>query len=117
MPTYHVCKGFVPFQVATLIPTKLQAGKYKSGDITSPQVDELAARAKDGHVRLALTNIDPNRLANVHVRTGGISAKSVRGEVLRARQVDTLSTFEAPNAVSPMPFGVEAGNGELMPHL
>ena len=116
-PTYYVYKMYVPFQDAAFIPTNLQTGEYKLGDITMPQVDALAARAKDGHVWLALTNIDPNRPADVHARVEGTAAKSARGEVLTAPQVDSVNTFEAPNAVVPKPFSIAAANGELVLHL
>src|ERR1051325_11553929 len=35
-PTYHVFRMYVPFQDATFVPVKLDAGSYKHGDIELP---------------------------------------------------------------------------------
>ena len=112
-PTYYVYKMYIPFQDATLLPISLAPGEYKFEEIAMPQVHVLAARAKDGHVWLALTNVDPNRLAKIHVRVEGISAKSASGDVMTAPQVDSVNTFDAPNTVVPKPFRAQGSGGEL----
>lgn len=112
-PTYHVYKLYVPFQDAQLIPVRLQAGEYRSGDITLPQVDGIAARGKDGRVWLALTNLDPNREAMVGAQVQGIAAKAAMGQVLTAPKVDSVNTFDNPSAVAPRPFRAIAKGGVL----
>jgi alpha-N-arabinofuranosidase len=60
-PTYHVHKMYVPFQDATVIPVEFDAGAYTFEGITLPRVDAIAAKAKDGKIWLAVTNVDPNQ--------------------------------------------------------
>ncbi len=115
-PTYHVYKMYVPFQDAQLIPLKLDAGTYTAGTITLPQVDALAARAKDGTIWLALTNLDPNHEALVPV-VGAGAMRSAVGEVLTAPRVDSVNTFEASGVVTPKPFSARATNGKLQLRL
>jgi alpha-N-arabinofuranosidase len=112
-PTYHVYKMYVPFQDAQLLPVKLAAGTYAFGDIKLPQVDAIAARDKDGHIWLALTNLDPNREVTVDYDTAGSKATAAIGEVLTAAKVDTVNSFDAPVAVTPVPYRVVAANGRL----
>jgi alpha-N-arabinofuranosidase len=112
-PTYYVYKMYVPFQDAQSIPLKLQAGEYTFGDTILPRVDGVAARGKDGKVWLALTNVDPNRPAVIDADVTGVSPRSAVGEVLTAERVDTVNTFEHPNAVIPKPVSVQAAGGKL----
>lgn len=112
-PTYYVYQMYVPFQDAQLIPVKLQAGEYRLGDITLPQVDGIAARGKDGRVWLALTNLDPNREVIVGAQVQGIVAKRAEGRVLTAPKVDSVNTFETPSTVVPRPFRANAKDGAL----
>jgi len=116
-PTYHVYKMYVPFQDATLVPTSFEPGEYKLGDISMPEFDAIAARAKDGHIWLALTNIDPNRPGDIDVQMEGVVTKSVIGEELTATRVDSVNTFDAPNAVTPKPFTAQATRGKMVLHL
>lgn len=113
-PTYHVYHMYVPFQDAQLIPVKLQHGEYKEGDIVLPQVDGIAARGKDGHVWIALTNLDPNREASIEAGVAGLAAKSAKGEVLTAAAVSSVNTFTAPSSVVPRPYRAETTNGKLV---
>ena len=112
-PTYHVYKLYVPFQDAMSLPVTFNAGEYKFGAITLPRVDAIAARAKDGKVWLSLTNLDPNNSADVSANVAGISAARAVGEVLTAEAVDTINTFERPNAVTPSPVSVSAADGKI----
>ena len=112
-PTYYVYKMYVPFQDATFLPVSLETSEYKLGSVTIPKVHAIAARAKGGHVWLALTNVDPNQPEDIHVRLAGISPKSVTGEVLTAPRVDAVNTFTAPNTVLPKPFTAQSASGEL----
>ncbi len=61
-PTYHAFKMYVPFQDATALPLKLSnVPDYKLGEMSVPAVSATAAKAKDGHVYLALVNANPNK--------------------------------------------------------
>ena len=112
-PTYHVYKMYVPFQDATFIPVTFDAGKYSHGDITLPRIDAIAAQDASGKVWLALTNVDPNQPAEIDVSLNGITAKSAVGETLTAPKVDSVNTFEQPNAVAPKPGSAKVDGGKL----
>lgn len=116
-PTYHIYKMYVPFQDAQFIPVTYDAGSYTFGGVTLPQVDILAARATDGRVWMALTNIDPNRSASVNAKIAGMAVNSATGEVLTADRVDAVNTFGAKAAVAPAPYRANASNGSLILEL
>jgi alpha-L-arabinofuranosidase len=116
-PTYHVHKLYLPFQEAQLIPVTFDAGTYTFGDVTIPQVDIIAARAKDGQVWLALTNVDPSRPASVTANVAGMTATLATGEVLTAERIDSINTFEAKTSVAPVPYRATAAGGNLVLQL
>src|SRR6185503_14278517 len=100
-PTYHVFKMYVPFQGATVIPVTFDAGTYTNGDITLPRVDAIAAKDPSGKLWLERTNVDPNNAVEIEVSVTGINANSATGETLTSPKVDSVNTFDAPNAVKP----------------
>lgn len=112
-PTYHVFKMYVPFQDATFVPVTFNAGTYTHGDMTLPRVDAIAARDAAGRLWLALTNVDPNRPAEIEASLSGVTATSVSGETLTAPKVDSVNTFEAPNTVVPKPVSAQVQGGRL----
>jgi alpha-L-arabinofuranosidase len=116
-PTYHVHKLYVPFQDAQLVPVTFAPGTYKFGDLTLPQIDGIAAKAKDGDVWLAITNIDPNQMVDVSAAVQGLSVTSAVGEVLTAPKVDSINTFGAPDTVSTKPVRFLANGGKLVLRL
>lgn len=107
-PTYHVYRMYVPFQDAQLIPVTYPAGEYEFGAIKLPQIDAIAARAQDGKVWLALTNLDPAREAIVSPQIAGSKGISAEGHILTAPQVDSVNSFQAPDTVTPRPLTVRA---------
>jgi alpha-N-arabinofuranosidase len=112
-PTYHVFKMYVPFQEATFVPVTFDAGSYTHGDITLPRVDAIAAKDAAGRPWVAITNVDPNQAVEVELNIAGLTAKSASGETLTAPKVDSVNTFEAPNAVVPKPISAKAQGGKL----
>src|SRR6202012_2680147 len=84
-PTYYVYRMYVPFQDAQLIPVRFDAGSYVFGKISLPRVDAIAARAKNGKLWLALTNVDPHPAGRVEVTAGGLSQAS--GQMLSSPKV------------------------------
>ncbi|HEY8536412.1 MAG TPA: alpha-L-arabinofuranosidase C-terminal domain-containing protein [Vicinamibacterales bacterium] len=103
-PTYHVFRMYVPFQDAAFVPVTFDAGTYTHDGITLPRVDAIAARATDGTLWLALTNLDPNRPAEIAARVAGVTPRSAEGETLTAPAVDSVNTFDAPDTVAPKPI-------------
>jgi len=112
-PTYYAFKMYVPFQDAHFIPVELQHGEYRHDEISTPQVDGIAAKGKDGHIYLALVNIDPNKSVTVKPSLKGITIKSVTGQVLTAPAVDSINSFDAPEHVKPQPFSAAVNDHGL----
>jgi alpha-N-arabinofuranosidase len=113
-PTYYAFQMYIPFQDATYLPAEVSSPDYKSGDITMPAVDVSAARGKDGHVHIALVNLDPNRPATVSMKLAGVKARSASGKVLTAKAMDAHNTFEQPNAIAPSAFKGTRRGDELV---
>jgi len=112
-PTYHVFKMYVPFQDSTFIPVTFNAGTYTNGDITLPHVDAIAGKDTSGKLWLELTNVDPNNAVEIEASIAGLNVKSASGETLSAPKVDSVNTFDAPNAVTPKPASVKVQGGKL----
>jgi alpha-N-arabinofuranosidase len=110
-PTYHVFRMYVPFQDATSLPVKFDAGRYTEGTLTMPRADVVAAQDRDGVSWVALTNVDPDHALKVEISVAGQQVKSVRGEVLSATNVDAVNTFAAPRNVEPRPIAGQARDG------
>jgi len=62
---------------------------------------------------LALTNVDPTRPAEISATLAGIAGKTVSGETLTAPKVDSVNTFDAPNAVTPKPAAAKIQGAQL----
>jgi len=112
-PTYHVYKMYAPFQDAAFVPVSFDAGTYAQGDIKLPRVDAIAARDTQGKLWLAVTNLDPAKPVTIQAALAGAKASSAKGQVLTAPRVDSVNTFEAPEAVSPKAYAAKAGAGGL----
>lgn len=110
-PTYHVYRMYVPFQDARFVPVSFDAGSYVEGLVSLPRVDAVAARAKDGKLWLAVTNVDPKRPVRIRASLAGVRARSASGEILTAPRVDSVNSFDAPEAVAPTPFSAKAADG------
>ncbi|PIB93271.1 alpha-N-arabinofuranosidase [Caulobacter sp. FWC2] len=113
-PTYHVYKMYLPFQDATFAPVSFDAGTYTQGDITLPRIDAIAARDTQGKLWLAVSNLDPVKSASIRADIAGVKAASATGQVMTAPRVDSINTFDAPNAVAPKPYTAKAGAGGLV---
>ena len=100
-PTYHVFHMYLPFQDATLIPLRMDAGTWAHEGMTLPRLDAIAARDSRGRLLLAFTNIDPARPADIDVDIAGSEYRSVAGQTLTAPRVDSINTFESPDVVAP----------------
>jgi alpha-N-arabinofuranosidase len=113
-PTYHVFALYKPYQDATALPLQIKAPDYTHGEYTVPSVHGSAVKAKDGHVYVALTNLDPNRAAQVAVKVDGVQASGVSGQILTAPTITALNTFEQPQAVKPASFGGASLRGDTL---
>jgi len=117
-PTYWVFDLFQVHQDATSLPVDLQTPEYKFGDDSIPAVSASASRAKDGKVHLSLVNADPDHDITVACTLDGVAAKTVSGQVLTAATMNAHNTFDAPDAVHPVPFtGATLEAGRLQVRL
>ena len=113
-PTYYVFKMYVPFQDATFVPVSFEAGTYTQGSVSLPRLDAIAAMDATGKLWLEITNLDPAEPIEIEADLTGIAAKSAKGETLTAPAVDSINTFETPDAVVPKPVSVKVQGGKLV---
>lgn len=113
-PTYHVFAMYKPYMDGTVLPIDVKSPWYNKDQWVMPAVSASAVRGKDGVVRVALANLDPNRATQVSATLAGVSATAVTGQVLTAGTMTALNTFDAPGTVTPRPFtGARIDNGAL----
>jgi alpha-N-arabinofuranosidase len=117
---YHAFRMYVPFQGASRLAVDYDQGQYKHAGVNLPRVDMVAARGQDGRIRVALTNVDPNRPANVELSLKGRSIAKVNGETFDSPAMDSVNMFDKPQTVAPRTLQVEQAGGaakrELAPH-
>lgn len=116
-PTYHIHKMYRPFQDATLVPVTFDAGQYREGAVTLPRVDAVAVRATDGKLWLSLVNLDPAKPAEMRLAIPGVKARSAAGTVLTAAKVNSINSFDAPEAVKPQPIAGRVAGGAVTVRL
>ena len=117
-PTYHVFEMYKPYMDATHLPLDVQSPTYTHGKFSVPAVHGSAVKAKDGHVYVALTNLDPDKPASVSTAVAGLSPTAVSGRILTAPEITAHNTFEAPDAVTPKAFtGARIDGGTLKVEL
>ncbi|HEX2920543.1 MAG TPA: alpha-L-arabinofuranosidase C-terminal domain-containing protein [Bacteroidales bacterium] len=112
-PTYHAFRMYVPFQDAERLPVNYNQGTYNVDSISLPRLDVVAAKAKDGKIYVAITNIDPKNGASIDLPFDGYTIESVNGETLFASAIDSHNTFEEPDKVSPKPITPEISGSNL----
>ncbi len=113
-PTYHVFRMFGPFQDATFLPAEVQSPRYQLGNVSVPAVSLSAARTATGATVVALVNLDPGKAMPVSLALAGAVPTQASGEILTAAAMDGRNTFDAPDAVHPVPFtGASLAGGKL----
>ena len=113
-PTYHVFEMYKPWQDATHLPFELKTPQYRHGETSVPAVHGSAVRAKDGHVYVALSNLDPDKAATVSASVSGLQASSVSGRVLTAGAITAHNSFEQPEQVRPVAFDGASLSGSTL---
>ncbi|MDQ3819207.1 MAG: alpha-N-arabinofuranosidase [Acidobacteriota bacterium] len=103
-PTYHVFEMYKVHQGATLIPVELNAPEYRFGQSAIPSLHASASRDQTGRLHLSIVNLDPNRAAEVSTKVTGANVRNVTGRVLTATSMNSMNTFDKPDAVKPAPF-------------
>ncbi|HEY7808047.1 MAG TPA: alpha-L-arabinofuranosidase C-terminal domain-containing protein [Croceibacterium sp.] len=112
-PTYYVHQMYLPFQDATFVPVKFDAGEYRHGAIVLPKVDAVAVKATDGKLYLSLVNLDPAAGATVRVTLPQGRFGKAAGQVLTAPNVNSVNTFDQPNTVAPRPIAGKVAGGVM----
>jgi alpha-N-arabinofuranosidase len=101
-------------QDATLLPLALQRGEYAFEGEGIPALSGTASRAANGQVHLSLSNLDPNREAELSCDVRGLDVTAVRGRVLTAAVMMAHNTFDQPDVVCPIAFdGATLDDGKL----
>jgi alpha-N-arabinofuranosidase len=103
-PTYHVFDMFQVHQNATLLPMDLRCEQYVCGQDVLPAFSATASRDGSGKVHLSLSNLDPNRPAEVACVLRGRKFSGVSGKILTAQDMHAHNTFQQPDAVRPTAF-------------
>jgi alpha-N-arabinofuranosidase len=113
-PTYHVFAMYKGFQDATFLPLELKSPWYNKDQWVVPSVSGAAARGADGVVRVAMTNVDPNRSASVSLSVDGVQATAATGQLLTAATIQSHNDFGSADVVKPAPFtGATVAGGSL----
>jgi alpha-L-arabinofuranosidase len=112
-PSYYVYKLYLPFQDVIFVPVDFNAGVYTHGEISLPRLDAIAAKDTSGKLWLEITNLDPNRSSDIEVAVAGLAPKKAIGQTLTAPKVDSVNTFESPNAVVPKPISGKVEGGTI----
>jgi alpha-N-arabinofuranosidase len=112
-PTYYLFKMYVPFQDSMVVPLSFDAGTYVHAGVTLPRLDAIAAKTANGKLVVAVTNLDPENPATIDARIEGMSAAAATAETLTAPAVDSINTFDSPNAVVPKRVAVKLANSTV----
>jgi alpha-N-arabinofuranosidase len=103
-PTYHVFEMYKVHQGATLIPVEMKTPEYRFGQASIPSLQASASRDAAGKLHISIVNLDPNRASQVSTRITGATPRNITGRVLTAPAMNTINTFDKPDAVRPAPF-------------
>lgn len=117
-PTYHVFEMYTPFQEATYIPIDLKTEivqvskayfKEKEGAVDAgyrpcPILSATAAKATDGSIALAITNVSLDKSKTIEFNIEGDNVKNVSGRILTSKKVSDYNDFNHPNVVAPTVF-------------
>jgi alpha-N-arabinofuranosidase len=95
------------------LPITFDAGTFRFGDVSVPRIDAIAARAQNGKLWIALTNVDANAPAQIDAQFQGIRARTASGTVLTADRVDAVNTYDKPDSVVPRQIAAQVSNGRI----
>jgi alpha-L-arabinofuranosidase len=113
-PTYHVFAMYKPYMDGTVLPIEVKSPWYHKDQWTMPAVSASAVRGKDGVVRVALANLDPNRAHTISATLAGMRPAAVTGQILTAPQMTARNSFDAPETVAPRGFDGAAVAGDVL---
>ena len=103
-PTYHVFGMYKVFQDATAIPFTIDSDVYQHGEKQLPAVTASLAKGTDGHVYLALVNLDPENEASIALNFSNANFSKLTGELLTHDAITAKNTFKQKEVVKPAAF-------------
>lgn len=103
-PTYYLFKMYVPHQDAKLLPLNVATPMIKARDGRQVPVVDATASTKDGKTTISLVNTDLQEQAEITIDLAGITARSIKGEILTSAKINDYNDFSKPESVSIRPF-------------
>lgn len=113
-PTYHVFEMNKVHQGATLLPSALECPVYvpasrNPAEVDVPwdtimQVNASASCDEVGKIHVSLCNVHHDEASELAVDLRGMNVASVKGRILTAPAMNTMNTFDCPDAVKPGKF-------------
>jgi alpha-N-arabinofuranosidase len=118
-PTYYAFKLYKVHQGATLLPTDMNVARYRHAGQSIPSISATASKDKTGTIHLTISNLIPSHGQTVTCQIRGQKLDSIdSAKVLTAPAVDSINTFDHPNAVRPIAFhGAKLQGNRLILHL
>src|SRR5690606_5286320 len=103
-PTYHVFDMYKVHQDATLLACHVITQEYSLNNKKIPALNVSSCRSADGSVNIRIVNLHPTKSIELYCYLRGVSVKTVNGQILTAKEVNTRNTFENPNTIKPENF-------------
>jgi alpha-N-arabinofuranosidase len=118
-PTYHVFEMYTPFQEATYLPIDLESetmavskayfkekeGAKDAGYRPCPMLSASAAKAVDGSLVLAVTNVSLDKDQTIDFNIDGYQGKQItNARILTSKNVADFNDFNHPNVVAPVNY-------------
>lgn len=104
-PTYHVFRMYQPFQDAKALSLDVTCDSMKVRDNrTIPMISTSAAKTKEGYLVVSLANVSLDKAQEVEFTTDGMTAKTVKGEILTCKNIADYNDFNHPDTVKPVAF-------------
>lgn len=114
-PTYYVFKMYNVHQDATFLPFDLTRDMISRDGKNIPSLSGTASRDKNGLIHISLSNVDPDKDCDVTIDLGGVSVKSIKGEILTSKNLVDHNTFDNQGVVKTVDFkGAKIGSGGLI---
>ena len=98
-PTYYVFEMYKKHQGGRLVPLHLISPAYTVGNATIDAVNASASIDDAGQMHVSLVNLDAETPETVTIDLAHTTYTKVAGQLLNAKAVTTVNTFEQPDNV------------------
>lgn len=113
-PTYHIYNMYKVHHDATNLPIELLSPSYTVGTRSLQAMNVSASKDANGVIHVSIVNLDPKNAIETSCKLGQITAKSVSGQIVTAKELATYNSFEKPNEVVMADFkGAKIKDGTL----